>query len=383
MDFSLNEQQHAIRSVAADIFRPSSAASAGYRAPHGDDDGFDHRAWARMAKGNLLGVCVSEPFGGSGFSILELCPILEEQGKHLIRIPAATSLVAAHAIDEFGPRSLRESLLARVVAGDCILSTALVEAGAHDPCDIGTSAEIRTGGGWVMRGEKICVPYADLAERILTPVRMPDSKIAVVAVDPSWTGVEVAPQRATHGEPMHHLRLDNVMIGDDDIVGTTAEHREQAFQWVLERSTVAMCAVQLGVVEQILSLITAHTSQRRQFGQPLGAFQGVALRVADAYLAVECLRDSVQRAAWRLSAGRDAAQAVRLAKYWAAESGHMLATTGQHLHGGIGMDTEYPLHRYTLWSKYHELILGSAHVMLAAVGRHLAGLTTADIDRDL
>ncbi|WP_433374674.1 acyl-CoA dehydrogenase family protein [Streptosporangium sp. CA-115845] len=380
MDFSLSEEQRAIHSAAESVFGPRSAASVGHQAPPGSAESFDSEAWADMARADLLGIAVGEEFGGSGLGLLEVCALLWAQGRHLIRVPAGPALaVAAPAIERFGSGALRESVLARVVTGDCVLSTALIEAGAHDPADVGVSARPGPAGTWLVTGEKICVPYAGLAERILTPVRIPDSGIAVAAIDPGSAGVRLTPQQATHGEPVYQVGFDDAVIDEGDLLGRGAEERAEAFSWVLQRSTVTVCALQLGVAEQILAMTTSHVRERRQFGRPLGAFQGVALRLADAYLAVECIRNSMWQAAWALSDGRDAAQAVRLAKYWAAESGQRLAVIGQHLHGGIGVDTEYPLHRYTLWAKSQELSLGSAHPMLDQIGRHLADAGTAAV----
>jgi alkylation response protein AidB-like acyl-CoA dehydrogenase len=95
-------------------------------------------------------------------------------------------------------------------------------------------------------------------------------------------------------------------------------------------------------------------------------------RAADAYIQLQAMRLTTWDAAWRLEAGAAASDAVQVAKYWAAEGGHFVGYAAQHLHGGIGIDVDYPMHRYYLWAKQCELSLGSAPVQLERIGMRLA-----------
>jgi alkylation response protein AidB-like acyl-CoA dehydrogenase len=128
----------------------------------------------------------------------------------------------------------------------------------------------------------------------------------------------------------------------------------------MQRAVLGLCALQVGVVERALRLTAEYTSKREQFGKPLATFQAVGQRAADAYIDVEAIRWTTWQAAWRLGAGEPAAPEIAIAKFWAAEAGHRVVYAAQHLHGGIGLDLDYPLHRYFLWSKQIELSLGSA-----------------------
>jgi alkylation response protein AidB-like acyl-CoA dehydrogenase len=97
----------------------------------------------------------------------------------------------------------------------------------------------------------------------------------------------------------------------------------------------------------------------------------VALRAADAYVDVEALRGAVYQAAWRVAAGRPATAEIAAAKWWAATAGTRVVHTAQHLHGGIGSDIEYPIHRFFLWSKQNELLFGGAGQQAARLGAYL------------
>jgi alkylation response protein AidB-like acyl-CoA dehydrogenase len=141
---------------------------------------------------------------------------------------------------------------------------------------------------------------------------------------------------------------------------------------MVDHATVSYCAVQLGVSESSLERTAAYTRERVQFGRPIGSFQAVHQRVADAYSQLEAMRLTFMQAAWRLSQGMEATRAIGAAKFWAAEGGQFIAFASQHLHGGIGIDVDYPLHRYFLWSMQNEHSLGSASAQLATLGREIA-----------
>jgi acyl-CoA dehydrogenase len=119
-------------------------------------------------------------------------------------------------------------------------------------------------------------------------------------------------------------------------------------------------------------MTAAYSRERVQFDRPIGSFQAVHQRAADAFIQTEGLRLATLEACWRLSEGLDAKEHVRIAKFWAAEAGQFTSYACQHLHGGIGIDVDYPLHRYFEWAIQIEHSLGSAHAVLAEIGEHIA-----------
>jgi alkylation response protein AidB-like acyl-CoA dehydrogenase len=135
---------------------------------------------------------------------------------------------------------------------------------------------------------------------------------------------------------------------------------------------LGLCALELGVVERAVRITAQYAGERKQFDRPIGSFQAVQMRAADAWIDVESIRLTTWQAAWRLDAGLPASDAIRVAKFLAAEAGHRITYAAQHLHGGIGVDVDYPIHRYYLWSKMLELTLGSGARQLAALGESIA-----------
>ncbi len=151
------------------------------------------------------------------------------------------------------------------------------------------------------------------------------------------------------------------------------------------RALVGLCAIQLGVTERALRIAAAYTTEREQFGRPIGSFQAVQQRMADAFIDVEAIRWTMWQAAWLLDQGRPPGREAAIAKFWAAEAGARVAATAQQVHGGIGIDTTYPLFRYFLWAKHNELTLGSASAQLDAARRRIrrrSAMTATTISHD-
>ena len=146
--------------------------------------------------------------------------------------------------------------------------------------------------------------------------------------------------------------------------------------WLVARGTVGLCAMQAGVVGRALELTAEYARSREQFGRPIGSFQAVAQRLADAYIDVEAVWLTMWQAAWLLDTrphdDAEAAAAVATAKFWAADAGHRVAHTAVHVHGGTGIDTSYVLHRYFTAAKRAEFTLGGATAQLLRLGGLLA-----------
>jgi len=368
MDFSLSDEQRAIQELARRIFQDQVTHKRLLEIEAGSEL-IDRELWRHLATADVLGAALPERFGGSNLGLFELCLVLEEAGRRVAPVPLLPVLVlAALPIAAFGSDEQQTHYLPRLVAGETLLTAALVEAASSDPARPRTTAQ-RDGSKWRLDGEKLCVPIGQLAERILVPARIGDG-VGVFLLDPGAPGVRCEAQRATNREPQARLTLSGALVADADMVGDP-ERGAAIVRWIEERAALGLCALQLGIAEQAVRLTAEYTSSRKQFGRPIGSFQGVALRAADAYVDVEAMRSAFWEAAWRLTEGLPATGEIAAAKWWACTAGHRVVHTAQHLHGGIGADVEYPIHRYFLWAKQVELTLGGASRQLAGLGAQL------------
>jgi alkylation response protein AidB-like acyl-CoA dehydrogenase len=368
MDFSFTQDQESLRELAAKLFGDfadpvslKEAEAAGF---------FHEELWHELAKSELLGAAFPLELGGSGLGLVELCLLLVAQGRHAVPVPLwPTLFLGALPIAHFGPRALAARVLPEVAAGRLLLTGALSEIGEGDPASPATHAE-PDGEGWRIEGEKIAVPAAHLARGILVPART-GGGLTVFFVESGAPGLTRQTQVTTTGEPLGLLRFQGVRVGRGDVVGEPGGGCA-VVDWMIDRATVGLCALELGVAERQLEMTAAYTTQRKQFERPIATFQAVGQRAAEAYIDVLAIRLSLWQAAWRLEAGVPAVKEVAIAKYWACEAGQRVANAAQHLHGGIGFDRAYPLYRYFLWAKELELTLGAASQQLARLGAELA-----------
>jgi acyl-CoA dehydrogenase len=280
--------------------------------------------------------------------------------------------MGALPIAAFGTPDQRASLLPKVVSGELYLTAALEEGGAGDATRPSVTADNDGSGRWLLNGTRINVPAADIAARVLVPARA-GSGPAMFLVDPADPSVSRDPVRTTNRQAHCHLRLEATPAEPLGDLSTRAE----AISWTLQRALVGVCALQVGVAEEALAMAAQYSSNRIQFGRPLSTFQSASARAADAYIDTEAMRVTMWQAAWRLDselAGGEptATAAVEVAKWWASEGGHRVVHAAQHLHGGVGADVEYPVHRYFLWGKQLDVTLGCASAHLAGLGRVLA-----------
>jgi alkylation response protein AidB-like acyl-CoA dehydrogenase len=367
MDFTFDEDQVAVRELAARILGDHCTPER-LTAVEATDDVFDRDLWGALAAAGLLGLAFPEDVGGAGLGFLEACLVVEEVGRRAAHVPVLESVVLAGlAVDSFGSPAQRASLLPDLIAGTTVLTAALTEAHG-DPLRPATTATPTDDGGWRLDGVKVCVPAGLVASTILVPASLADDgSSAVFVVDAGSAGLQRSRQDTSTGRPEAMVTLDGVVVPADARLGGA-----EVLPWVIDRATAALCVLAVGACEEALRLTAAYTQERQQFGRSLASFQAVGQRAGDAYIDTQAVKLTAWQAAWRLSAGLPAADEVAIAKFWACEGGQRVVHAAQHLHGGVGVDRSYPLHRYFLLAKQLELTLGAASAQLAGIGRRLA-----------
>lgn len=366
MNFDLSEEQQVVADLAQQIIGGQASVERVKAAEA--TDGYERGLWQELASANLLGLCLPEEHGGSGMGMVELALLCQAQGRHVAPVPLLGTVLGAMAVAEHGTAEQQATLLPGVVDGSAVASLALAEAGANDPVRPATRLTVGTGGRWHLCGDKLSVPFAQHARWLLVPARTADDRTAVVVVDPSSPGVALQPVSTTDREPQAHVTLD-VELGAEALLGGPSADGAEQLRWLFERAVTAVCATQVGVAEGALAHTAGHISTRVQFGKPLAAFQAVTQRAADAYITTEAMRVTMLNAAWRLDEGLDARADVMVAAYWASEGAQQVVLAAQHLHGGIGADVDYPVHRHFLWGIQLATALGAASSHLARLGQ--------------
>jgi alkylation response protein AidB-like acyl-CoA dehydrogenase len=370
MDFALTDDQVSLRNLAREILT-EQVTNAHLKALETESFSvFDRGVWKQLADAGLTGIAVPEEYGGAGLGFVDLAIVLEEIGRAVAPVPAVATLTTAYVLGRCAAQGRSvpatvASLLSGVAAGDVVLTTAFGEAGDTTARREGSIDPEHSG--WVLDGEKAFVPYGADADVVVVPADA-DGVPVLALVRAGTDGVTVTELKTTNHEPQAVLSFDGVVIAAADVITDAAE----IIADLTRHHTAALATVVAGVCSAALDMTAEHTISREQFGKPIATFQAVGQRAADAYIDVEMVRLTALQAVWRLSEGWPSDEEVAVAKFWAGDGGMRAMHACQHLHGGLGVDLEYPLHRYFLWCKQIEHELGTPTRQLLALGAQLA-----------
>lgn len=371
MDFSLNPEATMMRELADQILaeqvtpdRLSSLAREG--------EWFDRETWGHLGRSGILGSLVPEDHGGAGLDEVAAHLVLLEVGRRTAQVPVwESAVVGASALSRHGGAAAL-ALLPGLAEGTEIVVPAFAEPrGAHVLAP--RTAATPTGDGWSLSGIKAQVTFARQASRMLVSAALPGGETAVFLVDSRAVGVVLNDQETVAQRPAAEVVLDAVVVDADAMLG--AGRPGAVLPDLLLRARAGLASLAVGVADAALRTTAEYTTGRQQFGQPVATFQSARQRMADAFIDVEAMRLTALRAAWCLAEGRDAhetEEAVAVAKFWTGEGGHRVVHSAQHLHGGMGIDLDYHLHRHYRMAKWAEFTLGTAGAQVREVGARIA-----------
>lgn len=363
MDFGLDETQRSVSELTSGLL--GREAGRVQDATAHTETGYDEALWKSIAQAGLLSLTLPDRLGGDGLGLGETAVVLVEVGRAAAPVPAlATLALGVLPLVALGTDAQQDALLPRVATGDGLLTAAPHEPSRPMTTEPATVAR-RDGDGFVLTGTKIGVPFAVEAIRILVPARTGDGT-AVFLVDPSADGVTTHRAPASGAAPEYTVRMDEVRVPESELLGgqldTDAVTRLHRF------ALAGACALGQGTLAGALDLTARHVRDREQFGRPLATFQAVAQQIADVYTAARTLDLVAASACWRLATDRDADSALDVAAYWLAEEMPVALHICHHLHGGVGVDVTYPMHRYYSTGKDLARFVGGAQHRLDLLG---------------
>ncbi|MFE9042824.1 acyl-CoA dehydrogenase family protein [Streptomyces sp. NPDC007818] len=372
MDFTFTEEQQAAAETARTVFAdvaPDAVPSPALT-PTAVADDLDRPLWQRLAATDLLGILAAPEHGGTGLDPVALCLVLRESARVLARVPLLETAAVTHVLQHHAPATTAAALLPEVTAGRLLLTAAAHGTTGHEPAERAVTAR-RDSTHWILDGTTDHVPWAHHADLTAVPATTTDGLTVLALLPRDHPGLTLDTQYGTHGERLARLRLDAVRLPADRVLDS-----DDAWPTLRALLTTGTCALALGLGEQVLTMTSQYTGKREQFGHPVATFQAVAVQTADRYIDLRAMEATLWQAAWRVSTAAETALPAEadlaVAKIWAAEGVRRVVQTAQHLHGGFGADTDYPLHRYHAWAKYLELSLGPAAAHEEALGDLIA-----------
>lgn len=367
MDFTLNEEQQAVADLANRIMGDRLDMER-LMETEASDEWFDRDLYAELAAAGLVGIGLGEDVGGGGLDLIAVGQVLEAQGRHVAPLPLWNGMLAALAVDAFGSDEQRQRELPDCADGSNVLTLGLQEYLNDDV----SSPSARVVDGKLV-GTKEVVEFAAESSKIVVVAGFDDgsdngviSGTGLYLADLSDPAVNLEAGVSTRLQPVHQVSFYGAPcepLGPADGASVA---------WLADRAVALLCATQVGVVDQALRLAAEYTSEREQFGRPVATFQAVTQRLADQFMHVEAVRLCTYATLYDLTEGNDASVRLPIAKWYASHWAHDVAHATQHVHGGMGVSIDYPLHRYTLWNKHIECSLGAGTQQLRTLGARLA-----------
>jgi alkylation response protein AidB-like acyl-CoA dehydrogenase len=375
MDISLSEEQELLQGSTRDFLQQECPIRL-VRAMEEDEKGYDPDLWRQMAELGWLGLVLPESYGGTGGTIVDLVVLLEEFGRALVPGPfVPTAVLVGLPILWAGNDQQKQTYLPRLVQGELIATWAWHEPSAiSQPAGIETTADLQ-GEAYVLNGTKLCVPYAHVADYILTVARTATGApaadgITLFLVDARTPGVMITKLATIADDHQCEVVFDNVRVPRSQVLGEAGKGWELVEQ-VRQYGAVAKCAEMVGIAQQAFEISLNYAKTRVQFGRPIGSFQAIKHKLANMVIDVDGSRYVTYRAAWLLSAGLPAAQQVAAAKAWTNEACRRVVKEGQQVHGGIGYTKEYDLQLYTRRAKAAEIAFDGSDAHREAVATYL------------
>lgn len=405
MDFELSEADRTVRDLAAQVLGDLSTHER-LRELSREGDGIDQKAWAALASTGVVGAALPEAHGGLGLDFMAPALVLEQVGYHASPVPLlSTAVMGAMPIAAFGTPDQQSRWLPSIADGSLLACAALpldpagpltdedadaeagVGAGTADSA--GTQAAVGVGaltdrrltvtarpdgrGGWTLHGAVGLVIGGLDAGLALVPARLDgEGGTGVFCVVTDADGLRVEPVEVTTGRTEARFGFDGVTVEAGDRLGGAGADGAEIADFIELRTSAGLCMLMAGAARAAIKLAAAYTKQRHQFDRPIATFQAVSQRAGDSYIDAEAIALTAYQAAWRIAAGLEARHQTAIAKYWASEGGFRVVHAAVHVHGGVGVDRDYPLHRHFLLARWAELALGHAETQLATLGRLLA-----------
>jgi alkylation response protein AidB-like acyl-CoA dehydrogenase len=359
MDFQFSEDQRAFADTAAALFADYCGDDQ-LRAHDQSGQPFMQDLWKQCVASGLHAMLVPEPQGGLGLGFAELMAVLEAQGRALALVPLWEHQLAASVLARFGQGDQAAHWVAQAASGEIMLGLSLAATSASRGA--GLRAE-PVEDGWRVTGLAPAVPLGAQSDVVLLLAQV-EGVLRPIAL-------QTQVLRRVEALSQHHLGLAD-LHADGLIVPREAVLPAQALDWAEPRAIAALAALQLGVTTQQLARTVAYVSERQQFGRAIGSFQLVAGQMADGQIAVEALRSSLWQLAYRIDAGLGTLPQALALRAMACDTAHRAGHMAQHVHGGMGVDITYPIHRFLYWSRALGTVQGGTEAHLARLGDWLA-----------
>ena len=339
-----------------------------------DDLAFEPSVWAEMAAMGWAGIAIPEAYGGLGYGFTGLGVVLEQAGRHLSASPLEASvLIGATAIQQLGSDAQKETWLPAIASGERQITLALQESALFDPLAVAAGA-VRQGEDWVLHGAKRMVLDARSADAFVVIARSAgDAGVApglsAFLVPAASAGLSLRRCDMVDSRQCGALSLDGVRVAADALMGE-AGAAWSALERTLDIAAIGLAAELLGLSLEVFERTLGYLRERRQFGRPIGSFQGLQHRAAALFAELELARSIVLKALHALDAeAEDLSLLASAAKAKLCEVARIASDEGVQMHGGVGMTDEYDIGFFLKRARVLQHLMGDYYYHLDRFAR--------------
>ena len=375
MNFDLSPEHELIRSTVREF---AEAKVAPVAEELDREHRFPYELVAELAQLGLMGMTIPEEYGGAGADTLSYAIAVEE----LTRVDSSVAItVAAHhslgtlPIFQFGTEEQKREWLPQLASGEKLAAFGLTEPDAgSDAGATRTRAELRDGE-WVINGSKMFITNAgtDISACVTITTLTGEDEISNIIVPNGTPGYEIAPPMQKLGwraSDTRELSFRDVRVPEGNLLGPRGKGFQQ-FLEILDGGRISVAAMGVGLAEGAYDLASKYAKERRQFGQPIAAFQAVQFALADMATEIEAGRSMVYKAAWLKDQGRPFGKEAAMAKLFTGELSNRAANAALQIHGGYGFMDEFPISRLYRDQKILEIGEGTNEVQRMVIAKHL------------
>lgn len=364
MDFGLSEEQEMLQQSARE-FLTQECPPTFVRAMYTEPDGFSRELHRKMAEQGWTGLLIPEAYDGLGLGMLDMAVLLEEMGRTVVPGPFLFSAVLVTlALMQGGTEAQKKQWLPRLASGEAIGTLAFLEAEDRLDAEGVQLKAKKTDGGYSLSGTKMFVPFAAVADVLLTAVRAKgkaEDGIRLLLIERDRPGITISPLEIfDQTRRVYEVTFKNVTVSKDALVGGGG-HGWEVLARVIDAACIALAADSLGGAQKSLELAVDYTKVRTQFNRPIASFQALKHMAAEMASEIEPARSLLWYAAHAFDTiPREASRAASLAKACLSDVYARTTNRAVQMHGGIGFTWEHDMHFWFKRAKWNEFAFGDA-----------------------
>ncbi|WP_028459912.1 acyl-CoA dehydrogenase [Chloroflexus sp. Y-396-1] len=377
MEFQLTEDQLMLRDMVRQFAEKEVKPTVAERD--------EHARWPtelvrKMGELGLMGVAVSEEYGGAGMDYVSYAIVIEELSRvdpSLGVIASVNNSLVCYGIEKFGTEEQKRELLTPLASGRMLGAFSLSEPGAGSDAAAQRTTAVRDGDYYIINGVKNWVTNGDHADTIILMAMTDPSKgtkgITAFLVDTHAPGCRVVKVENKLGIRSAHscqMAYDNYRLPAWRRLGEEGQGFKIAMT-ILNAGRIGIAAQAVGIAQGAFEAALEYSKVREQFGKPIYEFQAVGFTLADMATRIKAARLLTYEAAWRKDQGLDFIKDASMAKLFASETAMWVATKAVQLHGSNGYSKEYPVERFFRDAKITEIYEGTSEIQRLVISREL------------